>query len=82
MVRRQLGGDGFREVPAEEAWREVLGRGYERRVHALALADKKDWELGAQLAERRAPTGPPGRPGPQGEGLKMCEARATLGGYA
>ena len=62
-VHAEMRGRGFAEVEAKAAWEDVLRRGYERRVHALAAADRDDWKLAAQLAYRRDPPSP--HPGPE-----------------
>ena len=52
-VARIMRAAGFTEVNARPAWEELLEAGYARRVHALALADREDWRVAAQLWERR-----------------------------
>ena len=44
-VSRIMKAAGFAEVNVRPAWEELLEAGYSRRAHALALADREDWNV-------------------------------------
>jgi hypothetical protein len=82
LVVKDFASRGLSRVDLKEAWEEVVSRGFERRVHALSLVDKDDFEVASQLAYRRAPPGPlelrSARPLSD---WVVCEVDATFGGY-